>query len=390
MYSFTAVDPDHKFKGSRDPLGFQKIWSDTGRLLIKHLSTVSSNIHDFQIWCYANNFFMKQPNSDKKNFLNFFLMVEQTFAYARYKHNNEKAGFNGKQRVVNHFQKNENGTIHISSDKVEQILSNQKAYGIYGKYSRPARDMKLTEGDEFFDLFDVGFNNPAREVFEKIYNSNGNLLVINIDELKPIADLIHGLRQDEKGFFRDKILIGKTDWQPHPQTEFYELTKANSEIPNLNGYDLFEKIKTIKNLNISENLALVVNEIDQTERVLAPLNYHFTKLLESPIWKPDDFPENQCYPVEYDFKSKEVNSLKEILKNKDNKIFTRELIKRNNSVSKKRDSIGWIRDEGDRLVRLYGEALNNAKKEFTKDYSENPYFIQTYLSLFNQIENQPK
>lgn len=44
MYTFTAIDPDFKPKGSRDPLGFQPIWAEVGRKLIKDLSTVSGNI----------------------------------------------------------------------------------------------------------------------------------------------------------------------------------------------------------------------------------------------------------------------------------------------------------------------------------------------------------
>jgi len=391
MYSFTAVDPDHKFKGSRDPLGFQKIWSDTGRILIKHLSTVSSNINDFQIWCYAKNFHHRFSNEKKHNFLDFFLKTEQAFAYARNLINIETS-FNGKNRVSN---KSHHENFTFSIDVKDQILSNQKAYGIYGKYSRPARDMKLTEDDDFEYLFSLDSNEKAHLIFSKILNES--VIVMNKDDLRPIAELIKDLNDAKRNFFRKKILIAHDHDLEHPQEKLYKLLKINPTLIKLTNFNLFTFLQAIKNLQISNELKFAITEIEQTEKVLAPLNYHFSKLLTRGIWTYEEIFENEAQTVNHSFKIPEVDQLNNLLSEKNKLKFVRSLIERNQFISKRRDSIGWFRDEGDRLVKLFGDTHFNDDVNFsdyvTNDYSEstyseNSYFIHTYLTLFNQIENK--
>ncbi|MFW5916048.1 MAG: hypothetical protein ACOCTM_01105, partial [Bacteroidota bacterium] len=77
MYYFTALDPNFRIKGSRDPLGFQSIWSAKGRKVVAYLSTVSQNLRDFMILAYATHFYY---NRDDWYFLNFFLKFEQACA----------------------------------------------------------------------------------------------------------------------------------------------------------------------------------------------------------------------------------------------------------------------------------------------------------------------
>ena len=57
MFYFSEQDPNFRIKGSRDPLGFQTIWQSLGRTVIKYLSTVSSNLKDFQVLSYAWYFY---------------------------------------------------------------------------------------------------------------------------------------------------------------------------------------------------------------------------------------------------------------------------------------------------------------------------------------------
>ncbi len=91
MYHFTALDPNFRIKGSRDPLGFQSIWSRKGRKAVAYLSTVSQNLTDFMILAYATHFYRSR---DDRYFLNFFLKFEQACAFARMLHNKEES-FNG-------------------------------------------------------------------------------------------------------------------------------------------------------------------------------------------------------------------------------------------------------------------------------------------------------
>jgi hypothetical protein len=101
MFFLTEQDPNFRIKGSRDPLGFQTIWQSLGRTVIKYLSTVSSNLKDFQVLSYAWYFY---EDKDPKHFLNFFFKFEQAFGFARGEYL-KNDGFNGIDFVRKNLNK---------------------------------------------------------------------------------------------------------------------------------------------------------------------------------------------------------------------------------------------------------------------------------------------
>jgi hypothetical protein len=131
--------PNYSIKGSRDPLGFQVVWQAAGRKLIPYLSTVSGSIKDFQILCLAYAL-KKELKIEDKQFEPFFLRFEQMMAYTRYK-SYPKEGFNGVDKVRKLMSGNP-ASVRISSAIADQLLSNQKAYGIWGKYNSPFSEMR--------------------------------------------------------------------------------------------------------------------------------------------------------------------------------------------------------------------------------------------------------
>ncbi len=74
LYYFTKDDGDYRIKGSRDPLGFQVLWQHQAKYLVHFLSTVSVDLHDFQIMCLAYAYYGKSPDI---GFMKFFLRFEQ-------------------------------------------------------------------------------------------------------------------------------------------------------------------------------------------------------------------------------------------------------------------------------------------------------------------------
>ncbi|MEI6779274.1 MAG: hypothetical protein WCQ21_00005, partial [Verrucomicrobiota bacterium] len=44
---FTALDPDARLKGSRDPLGFELLWTALGRTVVGNLTTVTRSVRQF-------------------------------------------------------------------------------------------------------------------------------------------------------------------------------------------------------------------------------------------------------------------------------------------------------------------------------------------------------
>ena len=121
IYYFTEQDPDYAIKGSRDPLGLQVIWQKEAKKLIPYLSTVSGNLHDFQILCLAYFLYGKPADSD---FPKFFLRFEQVMAYVRFSFF-EDSGFNGINRVRKKIA--DSNKVSISNKTGDEILSNQRA-----------------------------------------------------------------------------------------------------------------------------------------------------------------------------------------------------------------------------------------------------------------------
>ncbi len=122
MLHLSLPDPDYRIKGSRDPLGFQTIWQSLGRTVIKYLSTVSSNLKDFQVLSYAWYFY---GDRDPKYFLNFFFKFEQACGFARGEYLKNDS-FNGIDFVRKNLNKE---TFSFSTKNEHTLLSNQKSYG---------------------------------------------------------------------------------------------------------------------------------------------------------------------------------------------------------------------------------------------------------------------
>lgn len=142
----TLLDPRAKIKGSRDPLGFQPIWTRFGRQVVSNLTTVTISAREFTV-LLLGLYFAEQAvearYADETHFVECFLKFEQLAAYSRYAwrdqgKNDEALGIRGILRVKSRL--NEGGhRLRISASTEDQILSNQKTYGLWGLYTVAAR-----------------------------------------------------------------------------------------------------------------------------------------------------------------------------------------------------------------------------------------------------------
>src|SRR4051794_30905408 len=116
MYFLTDLDPNVDVKGSRDPLGFQPIWTALGRRLVAHLTTVTTSLRGFSVLLlgleFAERVLEAKSGSDhdarEKERLACFLRFEQLAAYARYV-THETTDIRGFRRVKRRLQ--EGGSI---------------------------------------------------------------------------------------------------------------------------------------------------------------------------------------------------------------------------------------------------------------------------------------
>jgi len=150
-FFFTDVDPEVALKDSRDPLGFQPLWSHFGRKLVGNLTTVTTSVRGFTtllLGHYLASHLVESGGVPAAEYIEPFLRFEQIAAYSRIawaKETGDAVGnIRGIRRVEARF-KNGHGRVRIAADRDGQILSNQKTYGLWGLYSVAATSSGLLQ-----------------------------------------------------------------------------------------------------------------------------------------------------------------------------------------------------------------------------------------------------
>lgn len=387
QYYLTLPDPDYLPKGSRDPLGFQVVWQHQGKKIIPYLSTVSSLMRDFQTLCMARYLYRDET---EKGWPKFFMRFEQLMAYVRISRFPDK-GFNGVDRARRRM--NESNRYPISNNPNDEILSSQRAYGIWGKYNRPFQDIRFHKDEQFeavfHDKLNTLMNNPvANRIISKLIQ--GDRFFVDREALLSLFPLFD-LPNIEKEFYLRKILR-------IPQADAYQnrLLAYVKDLPettfNLYGFlqsfsDYLKKDET--------NLKHILQEHAQTERVLSPCSAVFRYLQTKPLWtraeiNNDDYITQCNQPHQYPFNHAEPNGLlltelSEALGN-NNWNLTQVLTKRNSEVTNWRGGASWLDINKDLLeVRHADGAMKIADYDPAKHH-ENEYFIPTFISLYQQLQ----
>ncbi|MFW5901187.1 MAG: hypothetical protein ACOCUK_01440, partial [bacterium] len=270
------------------------------------------------------------------------------------------------------------------------ILSNQRAYGIYGKYIRPFRDTGIANDASFHDIMDKALNkcdrNHLRSIVERLINEKET--VLSTSDLEVLARLIASLIPEERELYRNYLL--KLPDRDHPQNDLYRVLK-NSNI-SASEYHLYGFIHAVNDHpEAAEKLRNALKEIEHTEKVLYPLNRGLTYMLNTPHWNKADIDRDpvlddiQTVAKEDLLTNDNLAHLVEIYRyHKQQKI--EQIVERNRHICEKRGYRAWIEQDNGGYNVLYGE---NGKHIDSIDYMnghEYPYFIPTYLNLFNQIE----
>jgi len=382
MFFLTEQDPNYRIKGSRDPLGFQPIWQSLGRTVVKYLSTVSNNLKDFQVLSYAWYFY---EDRNPKEFLKFFIKFEQAFGFARGIYLKDDR-FNGIDFV---HKKLNNDTFYFSNKNEHTLLSNQKSYGIYGKYNRPFTEMRIKEQENFKVIMEnalkskVNFN-MMNQFINRILSEK--VSIFTKEELKVFSDCLATISDEERQFYKRHIL--ETD-DNHVQNEIFKFFKKNIQILETDGFNLYGFIDSLNNNSIPEELKSRLINIKQAERVLAPYSYLFRTLQSEPVWtinKINEAPIFQSFPSHFNYNFS--NSVLDGFNNNFNSTSYGKalaVIQRNKEVSDNRKNAAWIKQEGDSIIICYADGARKIT-EFDVDVDfENNYFLPTYISLYKQI-----
>lgn len=387
QHYFTQQDPNYRIKGSRDPLGFQRIWQDCGGQLIKHLSTVSSNIRDFQVLSFAWHFWGER---DPKYFLPFFLKFEQFCGFARGIHFHGE-GFNGVD-FVNKQKKEARFTFSLKNQHT--LLSNQRTYGILGKYARPYRDMQIKEDEEFQPIMEAALKEADHQNLGRLVERliKEEEVCIDREDLDLLLPLLNRLTAGEQSFYRRKIL--QVEPSDHVQNELYHFLQDNPSVVNNTHFNLQPFLQELLRGSVSEKFRKVLLDIQHTEKVLYIYDGIFRTLQTSPNWQVQDLKQHPLFlhippAMDYNFRTEEMQMLNQQL-NLDSAELIRRIVQRNGAISRRRNhSAPWIEfNEKRERVQVYYSEGKAALTEFKPDTEYgNSYFIESYLNLYRQIEN---
>ncbi|MFM8431952.1 MAG: hypothetical protein ACKOA1_04065 [Bacteroidota bacterium] len=391
FYFFTSPDPDYLPKGSRDPLGFQVIWQHQARKLIPFLSTVSNSLRDFQILCTARYLYKSKNNSDWSKY---FLRFEQLMSYARYLRYPENAGFNGIEKVRQRL--NDSSKYWVSNLPTDEILSNQRPYGILGKYIRPFSDIAFDTHPEFDKIYGdktsaVKKDPEASRLLDKVLS--GDRFSVDRTSLPALFPLFD-ISNEEREYLTQKLIRieEKDNWQ-NRLYDYVDSTDLPDEFelyPFLKGFGKFLRPDEVL-------LQSLLEEHAKTERVLSPMNTIFRYLQTKPLWTRqsidhDDYISACNRPFHYDFVARDhqaelLNQMGSLM-GSSNWNVVMGLAKRNEEVTGWRGGNAWISVIRDVLeVRHSDGALKKDLYDPELDH-ENSYVLPAYISIYRQLKNR--
>jgi len=276
MAFLSLLDDRAKPKGSRDPLGFELIWTHYGRQVIGNLTTITGSLTNFSVailgFKWANDLHAHLPESDRQSRVrDSFLRYEQLAAYLRYLSGDTQ--IMGITRVQQRMR-DKKSQVNFGLNADSQILSDQASYGLWGLYSSAMRDAGLVQGDNRLPT-PIGLA-IAEKIEHKLDQSRfidlfSSVKPIAIDELEPLASTFKRTI-NKKGARRDLMhtLMGGA---PHKkiQQKLWLLTQRMAE-ENSGVSGIPDFITQVKARSNGSDLMQRLTDIELVERVLVAAN----------------------------------------------------------------------------------------------------------------------
>lgn len=424
----TLLDSRAKIKGSRDPLGFQAIWTALGRRIIKNLTTITTSPGNFTTLLLGYYFAERLISKGKieiTEFVNIFLKFEQVAAYSRYSQTKNTDFLDEEIRGILRVKKNlsDSKRVKISIDQDAQILSNQKTYGIWGLYTVAARNSGLIEDsrnnlepeiiqfieDNYLTKLPNGGESLLKSLAKDTYyfepkgkdkilaNSLANILSPKLSKSEVEFYTYYLIKSGEENnlqsrlwsYIQDVNLLG--DFSYRELSEIIKLTGKKEDI------DLHLRLKDIKNIEIViAPLTLLFNYImgnDQREvnDVIVSIQNKWGK-----IFKHIDIPEfiNIIQTLDDTLTSESMSNLinlAESLSKGNYESTIKNLIERNKIVMNDRGGNEWIKIHQNKLdVRFLEETGSLLNKKELHELWRHPYFINSLKIIGNRIQNSQK
>lgn len=402
MAFLSLLDERAKPKGSRDPLGFELIWTHYGRQVIGNLTTVTSSLNNFAValigFKWANELCAHLPDGERQSKIReTFLRYEQLTGYLRFLAGD--SALMGITRITKRIQ-DESVRISLGLHADEMILSDQASYGMWGLYSSAMRDTGLIRGEERI-LTSLG-EDIARRIEAKIDKKKLRALTMKSGKLERKKLQIHAKpfrRAIQSKPIQSRLveaLMGGSE-RNLVQHELWSLTRKMRGENRLDlAYPAY--IHSIKVSTKNQELKDRLIEIENIERLLVAANnlFHYCRRKDGEAMKSilatldtENYNYTHLSPVhlfENIPHSHLLDGIRDSLIGGNNRQAISQILELNKVVMERRGGAPWVElEKGDKLrVRVPSETseLSSQQKLLTSwDYE---YFFTSYISIANQ------
>lgn len=407
MVFLSLLDERLKPKGSRDPLGFEQVWTKFGREVVGNLTTITNSLENFAAallgFHWANELNQGGNENDKHKLISStFLQYEQLSAYLRYQGNS--TSIMGITRVKSRVDDESQKKFNLGTSSKETILSDQVGYGLWGFYSSASRDSGLIHGNER-ELTSKGLE-IVQLIESKLDKSRLIKLIeqsnVTRSDIERLSEQYLAAINDHEVASQLVLALMKGGSNSDNTTNLqYELWQKTQQLVSEQGIDslaskhlgiFFEKLKS---LGLSDRLNHKLADIEKVETVLVALNhvFHYCRIndgkhieeinqkLLGQGYHFDHLPE-QLPSLEIQNKDRIQQALTS-LREYDFKSVIYKVAELNKKVMGDRQGAPWIEVDGKKLlkVRMKQEKFKLYKQEDLLKHWDYDYFIGSFLDI---------
>jgi hypothetical protein len=406
MPFLSLLDDRAKPKGSRDPLGFELVWSYFGRKLVGNLTTITSSMDNFAVallgfyWANQSASLVADDAKRQKQIREDFLRYEQLTGYLRYHANG--GDIMGITRIRQRMDDSSfRITLGLSTEQL--ILSDQATYGLWGLYSSAMRESGLISGN---DRVVTAKGMQIVEAIIKRLGDGGNEIKALLETRKPFGrDMFDHLA----GRFMSAIhhrsvqqplleALMSGDERQGVQGELWSITRGLFNHSENKPKTFIEFIEQVLASNPSELLSSRLRDVLDIERLLVAINnlFHYCRRMDGELF--DDVVKElyqkqylfnylpESLPVDQFPKREPLNHLLGALRNNDLSTVLAEIFLLNKEVMQQRSGAPWVELEAGKTVRAKvksetAELKTQLDLEQGWDYD---YFLKSFFSIASQ------
>lgn len=410
MAFISLLDDRVRPKGSRDPLGFEVVWTEFGRRVVGNLTTITSHWRNFAVgllglhWCHLMCRDV-HPDNRLEEIRAHFIRFEQLAGYLRYLAEKEGLGEYPEIMGINRVRKRIGEApahLPIGAGFDSQILSDQASYGIWGLYTSALRESGLLLQDQY--------RTPSKNGEELAKQMAGELDMawfrdymsgkknrVRLADLESRAQSFHGALSRKS--VRDQLihaLLRGPEGHGCCQRALYDVVrdwkKSEIAIKNNNYGEWIGRVLATR--GIAPELQRSLKDIQEIERLLVTANCMFgycrrkdgvpLKDVAKEIGRAYDFSWISEGPdltkVHY---AEELSEYRDALRRKDVTSALLTLLTLNKKVMKARDGAAWVEEKPDgRLrVRVKKELVELPEPDNLKKRWDYNYFLNSYARI---------